>query len=84
MKKLLIAALFLPLSGCQTISGWADSAGEYLPTIGDRCEHWQCVTDSGQAQSDAIKAQQAKQSKSGPAADSAPDTSPAAPSAPPN
>jgi hypothetical protein len=51
-KKLALFALPLLLSGCETIYGWADSAGSHFPTIGEPCRHWQCVTEEGQRQSD--------------------------------
>ena len=57
-QTLAFSASCLLLGGCQTISGWADSVGSHMPVIGERCEHWQCITGSGQAESDAIKAQQ--------------------------
>lgn len=60
MRISLIATLLL-LSGCTTIGNWADRAGSHMPTIGEPCHHWQCVTESGQRRSDEIKrAEQAK------------------------
>jgi len=48
----IIPFLLLALSGCE----WAD---EYMPVIGERCEHWQCFTESGREASDMnIKTQQ--------------------------
>lgn len=41
------------LSGCQWIGDRADDLGDHLPVIGERCEHWQCFTESGRAQSRA-------------------------------
>lgn len=47
---LCIAALWL-LSGCETISNFADDVGSHMPVVGERCEHWQCFTEEGKAQS---------------------------------
>jgi hypothetical protein len=58
----LLPAVFLLLCGCQTIGNWADSIGDHMPVIGDRCEHWQCFTSSGQQISDENKAKQAQTS----------------------
>jgi hypothetical protein len=56
MKKLFIVAACMAISGCETIGNWADDAGSYLPVLSDeRCEHWQCFTDEGKAQSDYNK-----------------------------
>lgn len=59
--KLGAALLALPLTACETMNGWVDSMGEHMPVVGDRCEHWQCFTSGGQAQSDAIAAQKEKE-----------------------
>jgi hypothetical protein len=45
------AALILSLGGCE----WIDNLGRHLPVAGERCEHWQCFTESGRMQSDAKK-----------------------------
>ena len=56
MKRHIVLWLgCLGLSGCQTIGNWADSVGRHMPVIGERCEHWQCITSSGQAESDYNK-----------------------------
>ncbi len=52
MNKKLLLASFLLLSGCETIYNAADSLGSHMPTIGEPCRHWQCMTDEGQRQSD--------------------------------
>lgn len=57
----LIAMLFL-LSSCQAIGDFADSIGRHMPVIGKRCEHWQCVTESGQKASDTNKTAEQKPS----------------------
>ncbi|MDE3016787.1 MAG: hypothetical protein KGI29_07735 [Pseudomonadota bacterium] len=49
------------LLGCDWIGRQADALGAYMPVIGQRCEHWQCMTASGQAESDAAKAQEQQQ-----------------------
>jgi len=42
-------ALSLPLALCACgLTDWADAN---MPVIGERCEHWQCFTESGQEQS---------------------------------
>lgn len=53
----------LALSGCSWIGRQADALGEHMPVIGERCEHWQCMTTSGQARSEAIKRQQAEEAR---------------------
>lgn len=40
-RALLIAALLL--SGCQEVNDGADSAAEYIPFVGDRCDRLQCL-----------------------------------------
>ena len=50
--------LLLALCGCQTIGNWADSIGNHMPVIGERCEHWQCFTSSGQQISEQNKEKQ--------------------------
>lgn len=59
-NALYLSASCLLLGGCETIYGWANGVGSYMPVIGDRCEHWQCVTSEGQAISEAKKRQQAE------------------------
>lgn len=61
-NKLLLAACIL-LSGCSWIGRQADALGDHMPVIGERCEHWQCMTESGQAQSDYYKQQKAEADK---------------------
>jgi hypothetical protein len=56
MKRVALLAFFA-LGGCTWIGNTADSMGEHMPVIGERCEHWQCMTAQGKARSDAIKAQ---------------------------
>ena len=54
------AVAMLPfLSGCD-LAGTAKGLGDYMPTIGDRCESAECITPSGRAASDAIKAERLK------------------------
>ena len=50
-------AVTLPLltGGCQTITDGANKIGSYMPTIGERCEHWECMTTTGKAKSEQIK-----------------------------
>jgi|CXWL01.1.fsa_nt_gi predicted small secreted protein len=55
MTKKLLFALPLLLSGCNTIYGWADGVGKHMPTIGEPCYNWQCMTSSGQEKSDQVK-----------------------------
>lgn len=63
MTKKLLFALPLLLNGCNTIYGWADSVGSHMPVIGEPCNHWQCVTNSGQEKSDDMKQAEEKASK---------------------
>jgi hypothetical protein len=54
--------LIFILSSCTAIGNFADSIGSHLPTIGEPCNHWQCVTSSGQQKSEEVKrAEQKKQ-----------------------
>lgn len=58
------SVILIPLlaSGCTAIGNWADSVGSNFPTIGEPCNHWQCVTSSGQQKSEELKrAEQKKQ-----------------------
>jgi len=49
-KPVLLIAGCLALSGCETIGNWADDVGSHLPVLSDeRCEHWQCFGEEGQA-----------------------------------
>ncbi len=45
--RLLPLTLPLALGACG-LTDWADAN---MPVIGERCEHWQCFTESGQEQS---------------------------------
>lgn len=54
MKRALLA-LCLLTGGCSWIGDTADSLGSHLPTIGERCEHWQCFTSGGREISRANK-----------------------------
>jgi hypothetical protein len=60
MKPYLVIALCL-LSGCSWIGRQADALGSYMPVVGERCEHWQCMGEEGQVISDANKDQRLKQ-----------------------
>ncbi len=80
MKSGIILLTMLMLAACDTIGGWADDVGEHLPVIGERCEHWQCMTTSGQQRSEQIRRQK---EQSGPPSASRPTSVPAAPEAPP-
>ena len=55
-----IVAILPLLAGCNWVGRQADALGSHMPVIGERCEHWQCVTESGQRQSDLYKQQQVK------------------------
>lgn len=77
-SRILILLCFLPLASCDWMGRQADALGEHMPVIGERCEHWQCVTSSGQAQSDYNKAMQQRQHAPQPA----PQASPAPAAAP--
>jgi hypothetical protein len=59
MKHLTLCLLAIStLSGCNWIGRQADTLGSHMPVIGERCEHWQCITESGRQKSDMYKAQQ--------------------------
>lgn len=55
MSRVLLVVSCWLLVGCNTIYNAADSVGSHLPTIGEPCRNWQCVTESGQRKSDEIK-----------------------------
>jgi hypothetical protein len=79
--------LLCALSGCQAIGNWFDSVGEHFPVIGERCEHWQCFTESGREISDANKKKQAAAAgatQATPAQATTPPTSPPLPTTPQN
>jgi hypothetical protein len=64
MKKLLLVSICVTLGGCQAIGNFADDVGSYMPVLSDeRCEHWQCFTDEGKAQSDYNKMMMQKRSE---------------------
>lgn len=47
---LCLSASCIALAGCQTVYGWAESVGNHMPVIGERCHHWQCFTnDTGKS-----------------------------------
>ena len=83
-RELAFIPIFL-LSGCSTIANWADDVGKHIPTIGEPCHHWQCVTGSGQE-----KSEENKKMEEAPAKDArepkikTPKTTPAAPQMPLN
>lgn len=56
-KFISFLPLIVLLNACETIGNAADNLGSHLPTIGEPCHHWQCMTSDGQRQSDAIKKQ---------------------------
>jgi hypothetical protein len=57
IRSLLITTALLSLSGCNWIGRQADAVGSHMPVIGERCEHWQCITSSGRQRSDMYKMQ---------------------------
>jgi hypothetical protein len=54
-------ALILAMPGCNWVGRQADALGSHMPVIGERCEHWQCLTKSGRQTSEMYKQQQAEQ-----------------------
>ncbi|MFO0389382.1 MAG: hypothetical protein ACK502_06655 [Alphaproteobacteria bacterium] len=50
-----LTASCLSLAGCQTMHGWADYVGGYMPVIGERCNHWQCFTNDTEASTDSTQ-----------------------------
>ncbi len=55
MNKKLLFTLPLLLNGCTAIYNAADSVGSHMPTIGEPCRNWQCITTSGQRTSEERK-----------------------------
>ena len=56
MRSTILVLPFLS-SGCgDDIGSTASSIGHYIPVIDERCESAECITPSGKADSDAIKA----------------------------
>ncbi|MEI6730469.1 MAG: hypothetical protein WCL30_04350 [Pseudomonadota bacterium] len=55
MKNIAAIFMIVLLTSCQAISNFADGIGKHMPVIGERCEHWQCVTESGRRASEANK-----------------------------
>ena len=55
MRYMVFLCLLIVVSGCQSVGNWADDVGSYMPVIGERCEHWQCFTEGGRAQSEYNK-----------------------------
>jgi|GEM_PF-5147594 len=58
IKILLLTSLFL-LTQCE----WIDGIGRHFPVIGERCEYWQCFTESGRQKSDEKKKKLLEQQK---------------------
>jgi hypothetical protein len=56
-------ALILAMTGCNWIGRQADALGSHMPVIGERCEHWQCITKSGRQTSEMYKQQQMEQAE---------------------
>jgi hypothetical protein len=50
MKKFSVL-LCVALASC----GWADDLGQHMPTIGERCDNWQCFTEGGREQSKMVR-----------------------------
>lgn len=67
-----MAAILLPLSACDTVYGFAEDVGSHLPTVGERCEHWQCVTGGGREQSEMKKRMRTMEGEQPPPAGAAP------------
>jgi sRNA-binding protein len=56
MRKLAVGVSLFVLAGCGAIYDWADGVGQHMPVVADeRCEHWQCLTESGKAKSEKNK-----------------------------
>lgn len=80
MRAAWLILLPLALGGCQRFGNWADNVGDHMPVVTDeRCEHWQCITKSGQERSKEIQAEKEAAKKAAPAP-TAPE--PAAPTTP--
>lgn len=46
-----MSTMVLSLGGCE----WIDDLGRHMPVVGERCENWECFTQSGRTQSEATK-----------------------------
>lgn len=68
----LFCVLPLLLAGCDRVFNFADDVGSHLPTIGERCEHWQCFTEEGRAQSEMKQRMRAMASQPQPGQQAAP------------
>lgn len=60
-KQIMILAGCAWLSGCTAIGNWADQLGSHMPVIGERCNHWECFSSSGQMQSSYNEQMQERQ-----------------------
>ena len=65
MKKFAFLIVPFLLMGCEAIGNLADNTGESFPVINekDRCEHWECISESGQKKSAENKKLKAKDLK---------------------
>ncbi|MEZ5692087.1 MAG: membrane lipoprotein lipid attachment site-containing protein [Rickettsiales bacterium] len=54
-KIFCFICLVLTVSGCSRIYDWADGVGKHMPTIGEPCRHWQCITTYGKQRSEQEK-----------------------------
>lgn len=52
IKRLIISLPCVLLTGCDTVGDFADDMGSHMPVVGERCEHWQCITEGGRRQSE--------------------------------
>ena len=80
--RILAAGMALFLGGCQAVGNFADRVGEHMPVLGERCEHWQCFTESGQKQGELNKERMAQPTPHAPVSPQA--ATPPKPSAPPS
>ena len=79
MKIIFFFVALLACAACDTIGNWMDNLGEHMPVVGERCEHWQCLTEEGRQRSDEIKQEKMRPA---PPPGAPPDKAAAAPPAP--
>jgi hypothetical protein len=63
LRLLAMTGLLATTTSCTAIGNWADGLGSHLPTVGEPCHHWQCMTDSGQKRSEELKKQDLKRNE---------------------
>jgi hypothetical protein len=57
MKVACLLFALLSLTGCQGFTKWAYKTGDHFPVVGERCEHWECMSESGRIASEKMRAE---------------------------